>query len=149
VGQNASTARSAYDAWNDRDFDRFAELFKSGEIVMVGSGTTLTGSNGARQFAEMWAGGFPDGRVTIDNVIDGDGGVAIEYTGRGKQTGVLETPMGAIDPTGKSVELKLCDTWTFSSDGAPKQMKTYFDTGSLMTQLGVAAPQMAGAGISS
>ena len=36
MGQNASIARSTYDAWNDRDFDRFAELFKNGEIVMVG-----------------------------------------------------------------------------------------------------------------
>jgi hypothetical protein len=148
VGQNTSTARSAYDAWNERDFDRFAELFKSGEIVMVGSGMTLPGMDGARRFAEMWAGGFPDGRVTIENVFEGDGGVAIEYTGTGTQTGVLQTPMGAIEPTGKSIELKLVDTWTFSPDGAPKQMKTYFDTGSLMTQLGVAAPAMAGAGIS-
>ena len=92
----------------------------------------------------MWAGGFPDGRVEIENVIDGGNKVVVEHTGRGTQTGTLRTPMGEFDATGRSVTLKLADVWTFAPDGTPTQMRTYFDSASMMAQLGL-APQMAGA----
>lgn len=144
MGQFGSIARTSYDAWNDRDFDRFSETLASGEIVMMGSGERLKGSQGARQFAEMWAAGFPDGRVTVDNVCESDDMVCIEYTGRGTHTGTLATPMGSFEPSGKTVVLKLCDCWTFASDGTAKQVRTYFDSTSLMAQIG-AIPQMAGA----
>jgi ketosteroid isomerase-like protein len=146
VGQLSSIARSSYEAWNDRDFDRFTEVLANGELVMMGSGETLKGKEGARQFAEMWATGFPDGRVTFDNVCESDDMVCIEITGRGTHTGPLNTPMGSFEPTGKSVELKLCDCCSFTSDGTAKQVRTYFDTGSLMAQIGL-MPQMAGAGV--
>jgi predicted ester cyclase len=144
VGELSSIARSSYEAWNDRDFDRFSEVMANGELVMMGSGDRLKGVEGARQFAEMWAGGFPDGKVTIDKVCESDDMVCIEYTGRGTHTGTLATPMGSFEPSGKKVELKLCDCWTFASDGSAKEVRTYFDSTSLMTQIG-AVPQMAGA----
>jgi steroid delta-isomerase-like uncharacterized protein len=147
VAQNASIARSTYDAWNDRDFDRFSEVLKDGEIVMVGTGERLKGSAGARQFAEMWAGGFPDGRVQVDNMIESGSNVVVEYTGTGRHTGTLRTSMGDFEATEKPLVLKLCDVWTFSSDGTPTELRTYFDSGSMMAQLGL-TPQMAGAGIS-
>jgi steroid delta-isomerase-like uncharacterized protein len=144
VGELSSIARSSYEAWNDRDFDRFSEVLANGELVIMGSGDRLKGREGARQFAEMWAGGFPDGKVTVDKVCESDDMVCIEYTGRGTHTGTLATPMGSFEPSGKKVELQLCDCWTFASDGSAKEVRTYFDSTSLMTQIG-AIPQMAGA----
>jgi steroid delta-isomerase-like uncharacterized protein len=144
VGEFSSIARSSYEAWNDRDFDRFSEVMANGELVLMGSGDRLKGREGARQFAEMWAGGFPDGKVTVDKVCESDDMVCIEYTGRGTHTGTLATPMGSFEPSGKKIELKLCDCWTFASDGSAKEVRTYFDSTSLMTQIG-AIPQMAGA----
>ena len=145
MGQFSSIARTSYEAWNDRDFDRFVEVLANGELVLTGTGDVLKGREGARQFAEMWATGFPDGRVTIDTVCESDDMVCIEYTGRGTHTGPLHTiSMGTLEATGKSVELKLCDCWTFASDGTAKQVRTYFDTGSLLAQVGL-MPQMAGA----
>jgi ketosteroid isomerase-like protein len=146
VAQNASIARSTYDAWNDRDFDRFSEILKDGEILIVGTGDRLKGSAGARQFAEMWGTAFPDGRVQIDNVVESGSNVVLEFTGTGTHTGPLRTPMGEFDPTDKPLVLKLCDVWTFASDGTPTELRTYFDSGSMMAQLGL-TPQMAGAGI--
>jgi steroid delta-isomerase-like uncharacterized protein len=144
VGELSSIARSSYEAWNDRDFDRFSEVLANGELVIMGSGDRLKGREGARQFAEMWAGGFPDGKVAVDKVCESDDMVCIEYTGRGTHTGTLATPMGSFEPSGKKVELQLCDCWTFASDGSAKEVRTYFDSTSLMTQIG-AIPQMAGA----
>jgi hypothetical protein len=101
VAQNASIARSTYEAWNDRDFNRIAEVLAKGEVIAMGRGDRWEGSDGALQFAEMWYEGFPDG--------------------------------------------KICDVWSFASDGTPTQVRTYFDTASMMAQLGL-LPQPAAAG---
>ena len=104
---NISIARTLFDDWNKRDFDHLAGLVAGdGEILLVGSGTSFRGPDGARRFARMWADGFPDGKVTIDNAIaDGDQ-VTVEYTGRGTHTGTLRSPAGDLPATGKSVTLE-------------------------------------------
>jgi steroid delta-isomerase-like uncharacterized protein len=134
---NVSIARRFYDDWNKRDFDHLAGLLASdGEIVLVGSGTSFRGPDGAHQFAQMWATGFPDGQVTIDRATASGDRVTIEYTGRGTHTGTLQSPGGDIPATGKSVTLQLCDVHTIES-GKIKSMRSYFDSASLLTQIGV------------
>ena len=145
MAQNASIARSTYEAWNERDFDRFAEVLAKGEVIAMGSGDRWEGSSGARQFAEMWYEAFPDGKIEFRSVTDAGDTVVIEFTGRGTHTGTLHSPMGDIEATGKSLTLQLCDVWSFASDGTPTQLRTYFDTASMMAQLGL-LPQPAAAG---
>jgi steroid delta-isomerase-like uncharacterized protein len=143
VGENVGIARQTYEHWNNRDFDAFTDNLANGVIVMPGSGERLEGREGARQFAEMWANGFPDGRVQVDSVIDAGDQVVVEYTGRGTHTGTLVSPMGEIPATSRSVTLQLCDVWRFEG-GIAKSLTTYFDSASLMTQLGV-MPEAIGA----
>ena len=136
MSDNVTIAKDSYDAWNNRDFDAFSEIMANGVLIMVGSGDRLEGREGARQFAEMWANAFPDGKVEVDTVIDGGDHVVIEYTGRGTQTGTLVSPMGEIAPTNRPVTLQLCDVWRFEG-GSAKSVAQYFDSASLMTQLGL------------
>ena len=136
MSDNVKIAKDTYEAWNNRDFDVFSEVMANGVLIIAGSGDRFEGRDGARQFAEMWANGFPDGRVEIDNVVDGGDQIVVEFTGRGTHTGPLAGPMGTIAATNRSVTLKLCDVWQFEG-GAVKRNTTYFDTGSLMTQLGL------------
>jgi ketosteroid isomerase-like protein len=138
MADNVTLIRSTYDAWNERDFDRLPELMApDGRIVFVGSGEVFEGPDGSRRYSEGWANGFPDGRVTVDNIVaDGDL-VVTEFTGRGTHTGTLETAMGPIEPTGRSATLKFCDV-TEVRDGKIVERRSYFDTGSMMAQLGLA-----------
>ena len=136
MAQNASIATSTYEALNDRDFDRFAEVLAKGEVIAMGSGDRWHGSDGARQFAEMWYEGFPDGKIEFRSIIESGDTVVIEFTGRGTHTGTLRSPLGDIEATGRPMELQLCDVWSFASDGTPTQVRTYFDTASMMAQLG-------------
>jgi uncharacterized protein (TIGR02246 family) len=138
MADNVTLVRGVYDAWNERDFDHFAELMApDGRIVFVGSGEVFEGPDGARRYGEGWANGFPDGRVTIDNVVaDGDM-VVVEFTGRGTHTGTLQTAMGPINATGRSATLNLCDVVQLR-DGKVVLQRTYLDTGSMMAQLGLA-----------
>lgn len=136
MGDNVATAKRTYEAWNNRDFDAMAEVMANAVQVIAGSGDRLEGGEGARHFAELWANAFPDGRIEIDNVVDGGDQVVIEFTGRGTHDGTFAGPLGVIPPTGRSVTLKLCDVWRFEA-GSAKTLTSYFDTGSLMTQLGL------------
>ena len=134
---NISIARSLYEDWNKRDFDHLAGLIATdGEIVLVGSGTTFRGPDGARQFAQMWATAFPDGAVTIERAAASGDQVTIEQTGRGTHTGTLQSAGGDIPATGKSVTLQLCDIFEIES-GKIKALRSYFDSASLLTQIGV------------
>lgn len=144
MADNANLARRIYEAWNERDFDTMREsTHPEGTVVIVGSGETFEGPEGAMHYGKMWAEGFPDGAITLDRVhVAGDDCVVVEFTGRGTHTGTMVTSMGSIPATGRSITIQLCDVLEFS-DGKVRVQRTYFDTGSLMAQLGLMSPETA------
>ena len=134
---NVRIARSLYDYWNERKFDKLAELMDAdSEIVLVGSDTRFHGPSGAIEFSEMWADGFPDGRVKIDNVVASGDLVVLQFTGKGTQTGALKSPTGEIPATGRSITLNFCDVHKFRG-GKIRLVESYFDSASMLMQLGV------------
>jgi steroid delta-isomerase-like uncharacterized protein len=143
MADNADLARRVHEAWNERKFDEIAELTApDSTITIVGSGDTFEGVEGSRAYNEMWAAGFPDATVTVDRVIASGDHVVVEFTGQGTHTGTLRTSMGDIPATGRSLTLQLCDVMEFK-DGMIQGQKTYFDSGSMMAQLGLMAEQTA------
>jgi steroid delta-isomerase-like uncharacterized protein len=143
MAENVDFIRSLYDAWNRREFDvQAAATAPDGQAVIMGTGDVYEGPEGARRYGESWANGFPDGQVTIDSIVGAGDCVVVEYTGRGTHTGTFETSMGAIPATGRSMTLKICDVIEMS-DGKVKRQRSYFDTGSIMTQLGLMGEQAA------
>jgi steroid delta-isomerase-like uncharacterized protein len=137
--ENADIARKVFECWNERDFDGGAALMADdGEIVLVGSDTHFRGADGSREYSRMWADGFPDGRVQIEEVIASGDRVVVEYTGRGTHAGDLRSPGGTIPATGRSVTHHACDVYEMQN-GRIRSARVYFDTASLMTQLGVMA----------
>lgn len=141
MADNATLARGITEAWNNRDYDYLAELMTpDGTITDVGSGAQFRGPEGAREYNIGWADAFPDGRITVDRVIDSGDLVVVEYTGRGTHTGSLASPTGTVPATGRSVTLELCDVVEFT-DGKVKRIRSYFDSGSLMAQLGLVPQQ--------
>ena len=143
MADNADLARRLHEAWNERNFDEMAEAAAPDSMItIVGSGDTFEGPDGSRAYNTMWANGFPDGKVTIDRVIAAGDHVVVEFTGRGTHTGTLVTSMGEIPATGRSLTLQLCDVMEFK-DGKVQSQTTYFDTGSMMAQLGLGAEQTA------
>ncbi|WP_165372403.1 ester cyclase [Nocardioides iriomotensis] len=137
MADNVSIARRLYDGWNERAFDEIVQYAADdAELTIVGTGDVFRGKDGVRKYNENWATGFPDGRVAVDRV-HGDGDtVVVEFTGQGTHTGTLATSMGDIPATGRSMTLKLCDVIEFR-DGLIARQRSYFDTGSMMAQLGL------------
>lgn len=142
---NIRIAHEFQTAWNDRDFDRAAALMADdGEILIVGTGERFTGPAGAVKFSQMWADGFPDGRTEISETIAEGDRVAVVYRGRGTHTGTLRNAAGEIPATGREVTLDLCDVVEIHG-GKIKSVRMYFDSGSLLAQLGLLAETPAGA----
>lgn len=143
MADNLTLARTLYEGWNERRFDDIAEaMAPDGKIVVVGTGDEFVGAEGTLQYNQQWYAGFPDGHITVDNMIAAGDTVVVEFTGRGTHTGPLATSMGEIPATGRSLTLKLCDVLEFR-DGKITAQRTYFDTGSMMAQLGLMAEQPA------
>ncbi|MGZ8742452.1 MAG: ester cyclase [Nocardioides sp.] len=143
MADNIALARRLYEGWNERKFDELADAMASdGKIVVVGTGDVFEGPEGSRQYNKSWYDGFPDGKITIDNVLASGDCVVVEFTGHGTHTGTLATSMGQIPATGRSLTLKLCDVIEFK-DGKVATQRTYLDTGSMMAQLGITAEQVA------
>jgi len=143
MADNLTLARTLYEGWNERKFDEIAEaMAPDGKVVVVGTGDEFVGPEGSRQYNQRWYDGFPDGRITIDNMVEAGDTVVVEFTGRGTHTGTLATSMGEVPATGRSLTLKLCDVLHFR-DGKITAQRTYFDTGSMMAQLGLMPGQPA------
>jgi predicted ester cyclase len=103
---NAALARAFNEAYNKRDWNAAVALTTAGvHIANVATGQIFDGPDGVRQFLGGWADAFPDSAVDTPTVIADEHGAAIEFMGRGTQTGPLQGPAGAIPPTGRRVEV--------------------------------------------
>jgi steroid delta-isomerase-like uncharacterized protein len=84
-----------------------------------------------------WATAFPDSKATFQNAIAGGDTVVLEVKWRGTHRGVLQTPEGRFDATGKTIEVPACLVVEIE-DGKAKSMRHYFDMATLLQQLGFA-----------
>ncbi len=136
---NTRLAQQLYDAFNRRDFDIAANAVTDDfELVNMALGNTLRGRDGIIQFQQGWATAFPDGKVTIDNIIATDDAVTVEYTGRGTHTGPLVGPAGTLPATNKPLVLHLCDVHKITN-GKISSSHTYYDALGMLQQLGLAS----------
>jgi steroid delta-isomerase-like uncharacterized protein len=83
-----------------------------------------------------WAAALPDSRATFNNAVVSGDTVVLEVTWNGTHTGPLQTPTGALAPTGRRIQLRACQVFQIAG-GKAQSMRQYFDMATLMQQLGV------------
>lgn len=129
--------RLAEDPWRGK-LDEVLDLVDDDYIGHIpGSPEPIRGKAGFREFVGTYLTGFPDGAITVDELIAEGDRVATRWTGRGTNTGEL---MG-IPPTGKQVTV-IGMTITRIIDGKAREGWTTWDTLAMMQQLG-AVPEIA------
>lgn len=134
---NAKIARTIYQAFNDREFDRgLAALADDAVWTNLPTGDTFHGPAEFRRNYEQWATAFPDGRCEDVHVIGSDDYAVVEFIGRGTNTGPLATPQGEVPATGHKVEIPFCDVHRIE-DGKITNGRSYFDMATMMRQLGL------------
>ncbi len=98
------------------------------------------GPEGERQLVNLVRGAFPDGRISIEDLVAEGDRVAVRWTFRGTHRGVF---MG-IAPTGKEVEMGAMDLLRIAG-GKIAETWSNVDMMAMMRQLGaVPAPERSG-----
>lgn len=135
---NASIVRQLYEAFNERDLDRYAALTapEARMTVVPFGGMKVT----PREHAEAWANAFADGRIEPTNFVAQGEWVVAEFTGRGTHTGTLKSPAGDLAATNRRAELAFIEVFR-CRNGKIVEGRAYFDVASLLAQLGVGLPQ--------
>lgn len=129
----AAIARSFFEHWNERDYDRGASLATGdAEFVEVATDERYHGSEGLREEYEKWAKAFPDGRIEFSKTVASGDSAVIESTFRGTHTG----PLGDVPPTGKSLTFDFCSVVEVR-DGKIARVRHYHDTATILQQLGL------------
>ena len=104
--------------------------------VLVPFGQTFHGRDGFTGFMQGFKGAFPDIRISVTNQVATDDQVVSEFTARGTHTGSLQTPAGAIPPTGRTVDFIVCEVMRIKH-GRIASLHNYQDAASIMRQLGL------------
>jgi steroid delta-isomerase-like uncharacterized protein len=135
--ENAALARRIYQLFSDDKLDDALELVtEEVEAVLVPFGQTFHGRDGFTGFMQGFKGAFPDIRISVTNQVATDEQVVSEFTARGTHTGPLQTPAGAIPPTGRTVDFIVCEVMRVKH-GRIASLHNYQDAASIMRQLGL------------
>lgn len=131
------TVKRVYEYFNTKNADGLMSLVTDDfELVDIALGITWKGKQGWGEWLQNWAVSLPDALTELKTVTATDQRIVTEHTGRGTHTGPLTTPIGVIPPTGKRIELSFAEVYIMR-DGKIRMMRAYWDTGTLMRQLGL------------
>ena len=137
---NKDAVRRFNDAFNRGDLDQAVSEFAPNAVIHNSGAPDPLNVEGFKQFGGVFATAFPDGSLTIDDLIEAGDKVVSRVTYRGTQTGdMMGTP-----PTGKAVTISAILIDQFA-DGKIVESWRLFDQMAMMQQLGrVPAPGQAG-----
>jgi steroid delta-isomerase-like uncharacterized protein len=132
--------RALYDAFNTGDLDGAAALVSDDfELTDIAAGQTLSGRDGCRRWLGMFRTALPDATAELVTVVAEGPRVATEHVGRGTHRGPLVGPGGTIPATGRTIELRLAELFHVH-EGRITSLHAYYDSASLMRQLGLLPP---------
>ncbi len=135
--ENINTARALHHAFAEKNLAQAASLVDDAfEWKIVAFGMTLNGQEGFRQGFENFASPFPDSRLDYKNVLDNGEQVVVEYDFVGTHNGTLQTPLGPVSATGRPIHLAGIEVFRLRG-GKIISLRTYFDSATLMAQLGL------------
>ena len=121
------------DAFQACDADRVAACYAEDAVnFQVAAGEPVVGRQKIAEDAARFFAAFPDAWSQVENLM-GDGDRAEwEWVGGGTFLG----PLGDIEPTGRSFEIRGCGFFRFR-DGLIVSQRGYWDRQSWFTQIGV------------
>ena len=139
--QNKDLARRFYEeVLNRGDIDRVDELCTADIVDHEAPPGTPEGIEGVKMFARMMREGFPDLRVTVEDIVaEGD-----RVAARAQFTGTHQGEFMGVPPSGNRVEYEAIDIVRVV-DGKAAEHWGVTDNMALMEQIG-AFPQEASAG---
>lgn len=121
--------------FNDRAWGKASDIYAP-DLAMVEPAGTTQGIDGYLGTAKGFVAAFPDCRFQVTSVVASGNRVVMEGIYSGTHTGPLMTPQGEVPPTGRTLELALCDVFDVEA-GRIGRVRAYYDQMTLAAQLGL------------
>lgn len=129
--------RQFHESWDMSDPDRgMAVIAEDCHFEDVARGELLPGPEAYKQDYVRWRAAFPDGSLSVTNVIVAGDWAVVEFTNRGTQTGTLKSSLGEFPPSGRFMEVRYCSVMRVR-DGMVVEGRDYYDSASIARQLGL------------
>lgn len=135
MGELDALAREFFATIDRHDLDAVAGRLAA-DCEFAAPGFAGTGAETVIGFMAPFLAGFPDISHQVVNTLEVGDAVAIELQITGTHTEPLMGPGGALPPTGQSMDLRAANVWHVA-DGKIASYHVYFDTATLIAQLGV------------
>jgi steroid delta-isomerase-like uncharacterized protein len=129
---HATTMRSTYERISAGDLDGFAALVADDFVEHEGLPGLLPSKDGMLDYFRMLLAAFPDMRLDVDDLIDGEDKTVARVTATGTHQGEF---MG-VAATGNRLEMPLIDILRFDDNGLVCEHWGVADLLSLMQQIG-------------
>ena len=98
---NETTVREWVEAGCNNGDLRMVDAVYAPDYIGHGSGSDIVGAEAFKQFITMWRGGFPDFRMTIEDLI----AVGDQVVWRFSITGTQQGNFLGVPPTGRSIRI--------------------------------------------
>ena len=136
--QLVNAAKAPILAFNEKNWDAVrASISPDFVYDEVSTDRKVQGADQVIPLWQGWATAFPDATATFQRELVCGNVVVLEQTWQGTHKGHLQTPDGAIPPTGNRIHVRACMTVEVVGDKA-KMQRHYFDMGTILRQIGVA-----------
>lgn len=133
--------RTAHAAFNGRDLHEAVRHFRPDtEYTDHARGLTTKGPAEFIDWMQGWIDSFPDATIQEARYMDSGDHCVATFQGRGTNNG----PIGNLPPTGHRMDLGMCEVLRFDASGRIASGDMYYDSMSMMVQLGHMRPPMAG-----
>jgi steroid delta-isomerase-like uncharacterized protein len=130
--------RKTAQALTDHDADAAAKLYaRDATVTDPFYPEPLRGEAAIRKDAADFIRAFPDLRFEVTNAISKGETAIAEGRITGTHKGPLTGPQGEIPPTNKRVDLRGAMFVRIGSDGKIVEERRYYDSGTIMRQLGL------------
>ncbi len=125
--------REHMDSENRHEFDATLDTFDHPRYELMATGEVHDGPEEVMAYFDATRRAFPDQRNELLALHHCDHSVCVEAVVRGTHEG----PLGGLPPTGRSFELPILAVFLFDDDKLVCE-RVYFDSGTVLRQLGVA-----------
>lgn len=131
MSENERVVQKIIEALNRHDVDAIQE-YLADDMTYVNPTIEPTDKNGMRKFLVGGFAAFPDIKYQVDHTVSQGNTVVLECTVMGTQKGEF----AGVPPTNKKIATPLVFVIELEA-GKAKRWRTYFDTATMMRQLGV------------
>ena len=138
MSKNMQIAEQLTRTVSTRDAVAAAQLYSEDAIYMLpGEQEPLRGRKAIEGSYATFFRAFPDFNIELTfGMVSGEH-YAGEGVFRGTHTGPLASPQGDVAPTGRKIEVKCAFFLSITPDGLVAEDRSYFDSGVMMSQLGL------------